>query len=845
MANSRNPKAFNRFSTSRKVVKPEEKTPSQVTALSQSPSVESRGDVLPPPGPVPTVSDDVRLPPTLTSSTTPPPGALISAADRMERAQGTVSGYSGDPARTAREAYLSQGGAFVGGEQIGSASFADKARVAEDRKRKAEEEQARRTTAATGYYKDSSGRTVYRDSEGNTYLTSDPNYYTALEKDKAAGIEVSGDIKPGLPPAKEPTAAQQPAVLAGTEGAAAGPRTGTAAAQSSTVGTSQQGLAVGTSRQGLGEGKDTSNYGFGKGASVKQMSPAELSDFIKAGRSEFAQETGLWSLEDKPGVARDYNAMREADPERLKRWMLVRDAIHYSDKLGEQTTSLPQAAGVQSRMGDGTPASVDMRTEYSWEGKSATAIKNDLLDMGGGQLRLDSTKNGIYVVDGQRVVNVVPSEAARALNAMPEDIRRDVLTLLLEEGRLDYILNADPETGVGSVLGNDWNRAIKGTINQLRSEYDGGYVNPSSPEAFILDKMLSSGEYRVEGDNIYEKGPHGEWVDMGPKASVVGEIRGLVQAYTEKDGSFDSASFINESDARYNQAVISGLEEYQASDIPEATRLASTRAVTEGGTAGGTGSINEVQQAWQGTVEKLQNLPLMDAEEVITANRNYYAMQNAKAMRLNMNRMARGGASPEAIQGTTAELDAQNRAAMAQQEAAVRMQTELTNLEIQQKALMAEMQMYSTIYTTSAEAEMREQALEAQQRLAALNNQAMARAERVRMDFEMMMSQGPGFGTQLLQGVIGVAGTVLGPWTGGASVAAAGLANAGISAAANSGGAPSGGYNNYVIPADLPPAPGTAVGSVYNNSPVKGSRGAVVPGTETLPAAQSDFYKYT
>jgi len=210
--------------------------------------------------------------------------------------------------------------------------------------------------------------------------------------------------------------------------------------------------------------------------------------------------------------------------------------------------------------------------------------------------------------------------------------------------------------------------------------------------------------------------------------------------------------------------------------------------------------VNEAEAAkqWEErlleTMEMAEGIDEIDPEELLQENRNYAAMQNARALRLNMNRMARSGASPDAIQGVSAQLDQQNRAALAQQEAQIKFQTEVQNIQNKMGVLDRQLNIYSQLY---ANAQNSEQAEQAWARAQAAQREMMY-LQQLQQDAQNKFNLGRTLGMVGIQAV----GTMLGGVTGGLGAAAG-------SALASSLFGGGGGAQSMVLPQQ--PMAGTSV----------------------------------
>jgi len=171
----------------------------------------------------------------------------------------------------------------------------------------------------------------------------------------------------------------------------------------------------------------------------------------------------------------------------------------------------------------------------------------------------------------------------------------------------------------------------------------------------------------------------------------------------------------------------------------------------------------------------------LDSDKMLSANREKAASDKARTMRSALNRMARGGSSPEAISGTTAQLNQQYDVALAQQEAVIEFQTQVQNMNSELRVWEGKLQTAVRLFETAANREEREKAAKLRAWAEAGMRDTAARKEAAANRFNL--------GKFLGQAGMMIGGAVLGGFTGGASTVAAGAVT-GLFGGGGGGGSP-------------------------------------------------------
>lgn len=152
-------------------------------------------------------------------------------------------------------------------------------------------------------------------------------------------------------------------------------------------------------------------------------------------------------------------------------------------------------------------------------------------------------------------------------------------------------------------------------------------------------------------------------------------------------------------------------EEISELQTPSMQKMATEASVSPGTRAARgleTGEVaGEVADVEGDTVYKtieqdlkaLEDVPELNADALIRESRQSFNMQQARALRTNMNRMARSGSSPEAIQGTTARMQMESEQQQQQMEALTRLQVEQQNTAAKINAIQTRLQTNAAIWS--------------------------------------------------------------------------------------------------------------------------------------------------
>ena len=400
-----------------------------------------------------------------------------------------------------------------------------------------------------------------------------------------------------------------------------------------------------------------------------------------------------------------------------------------------------------------------------------------ILAAGNGSLNIGS-KSDRELVNGVWKFKITPSEQSTMINALPKDVRDQVVSRLRSEGYFKKI----SEVEYNNPLYASYNKGLKGSYDSPADKQ----IAKGSLEDHIINNMLTDPDLRTPGGDqryfekngtIYERrlSPEGSWEEImvGTKGAIAAEVLSVTNAFL-RDGELDVEALNKQSSLPYTDAIIEGVDSYTSAG-KSITSMDGSNALTTTAPGG------EAATSWEANLTKeLESLdapPELDPTEAITALRNTSALSNAKNLRINMNRMARSGSSPEAIQGATAELQQQNDLALQQQEAQVKLQIASQNLTNKINAINTKLQIFQNMYNTAVSVEQQEKARAAMAQAQALSNAANMELQRTQMAYAE--SQKPGFWGTLGQIGLGVAGTLAAPLVGGASL---GLASAGLSA---------------------------------------------------------------
>lgn len=177
---------------------------------------------------------------------------------------------------------------------------------------------------------------------------------------------------------------------------------------------------------------------------------------------------------------------------------------------------------------------------------------------------------------------------------------------------------------------------------------------------------------------------------------------------------------------------------------------------------------NEGMDQLKASLERLQSIPLLNADDYVRASRETFQMNQAKLLRTTLNRMGRSGSSPEAIQGTMTQI--QQEAGQQQQllEALTRLQIESQNISTQMEAIRAELAVWSQVQGQQASKEQQEYAGWLNTQMALLGQQQAANQQKID---PLRMALGMG---------VAVVGTALGSMAGGAGASLGALAGGAI-----------------------------------------------------------------
>jgi len=176
----------------------------------------------------------------------------------------------------------------------------------------------------------------------------------------------------------------------------------------------------------------------------------------------------------------------------------------------------------------------------------------------------------------------------------------------------------------------------------------------------------------------------------------------------------------------------------------------------------------------------------LETDKLLSSMRENAAINKSNTLRAAVNRMARGGSSPEAMSGTQAQLAQQHDAAIAQQESIIEFQAQAQNISNKITIWQNKAQMAWNLFQLAVGVDAKREA-----RAAAM--QADANARQLQQD-QFNAANKFNAGLFAAKVGIGIVGAVAGAFSGGAGAALAGgviasLGTAGVQAATSGGGA--------------------------------------------------------